>query len=335
MSSKIKEELAKACGIKLTDVDADDLSIKLVSGISEVDDDTWDGLSPEAMTWYNEAADAINAKKPIPAFPDEVKEEPKASRRAAKPEVEEAKLEVGHVYTITTKRGKEVKGKVVELDDEVVVIERADGEEVEIATTAIDKFEIIGNKRSTKEVDEDEVATQADSDAPYSPKEGDSVVIVTKRGKEVKGKVVEIIDEDDLLVLEVDGEEVEVIMGTAQSISLDVPEVKSTKTERTASRVSKPAAEAKPEVEEAKPEVEEAKGKEVDKKPRVTSASNGGVSATQRMRELICENMDSAKTEISKMMTSEGITFRETTLDLVYADTTKVIAILKEMKLLK
>ena len=338
MKSKIRDELAKACGIKVASIDEDVLPGKLVEGISEVDDDTWNGLSTEAMEWFNSAADAVNKKKAIPKFPDAVEDEPEAEtkparRGAAKAAEEPAEIETGHVYVITTKRGKEVKGKCVEVDDDIVVLEKADGEEVELSKGSIDTFNLITETkaaRKSKDVDAEEVAEQSSNDAPYEPEVGDNVTVTTKRGKEVKGTVAEILEAGDLLVLEVDGEEVEFTLSTSTV-------VKNEPTKKAASKAKEVEPEDEPE-EEAKPArrgAAKAAEEPAEKKPRVTAAANGGVSATQRMRELVCENRDASKADIGKLLTKESITFRDTTLDLVYADTQKVLAILAERKLLK
>jgi hypothetical protein len=144
-------------------------------------------------------------------------------------------------------------------------------------------------------------------------------LVITKRGKEVKGELLEI--DDGLYIIKTEDDEVEIDPTTAKSVEV----IKVTKTETKKSRGSK-----SPEADTAD-EADTTSGKT----KRTSTADNGGVSATMRMRELIVENIDEDKDAIRKLLAKEKITYRDNTLDLVFADAHKLIKILKDRKLLK
>ena len=56
---------------------------------------------------------------------------------------------------------------------------------------------------------------------------------------------------------------------------------------------------------------------------------------TTRCREIVCEDPSLTKDEVIKALEKDGLEFRETTIDLVYADTQKVIGILRDLKKIK
>ena len=89
MSSKIENELLAATGVKKEAVaDATEYRVALMRAIAKLDDKGWDGLSPAAQDWYNDAATARKDKKDIPDFPDEVADAPTRTRKAAAAEPE-------------------------------------------------------------------------------------------------------------------------------------------------------------------------------------------------------------------------------------------------------
>ena len=93
--SKIEAELQKALNLKTKrNEDKQDYMARLVEGVNDADDDTYNGLSKEALDWFNDACDSIEGKKDIPDFPDakvEAKEETssRSRRGAAKDEAKE------------------------------------------------------------------------------------------------------------------------------------------------------------------------------------------------------------------------------------------------------
>lgn len=321
--SKIKQELLDALEINQKKGETDEeVALRIVRGVVDLTDDEWASLSEEAQNWYNDAADAVNDKKDVPAFPDaEPAAEPEkpAGRRGrtAKedPKATAKEPEVGDQVKVTTKRGKVLEGELLEIDEDLVVLQVGDDEE-EFDRSRIDTIEVLGG---------DEPAAQNDNDAPSDkePEVGDQVKIITKRGKEAVGKLIEI--DGDIFVLDVDGDEVEIDTSTAQSVEVLADEAEP----------EKPASGRRGRTSTKEADKPKDTDKQGDKPRRITSAANGGVSATTRMRELIVENIDSKKDEIAGLLKKEKIDFKDNTLDLVFADTHKILAILKERKLLK
>jgi ribosome maturation factor RimP len=314
MKSKILSELLEATGIKQNAKETDaDLKKRVVTAVTELTDAEWAALSSGAQDWFNQAADAINAKEEAPDFPDAEDDEPAvpARRRGAaaekKEEPETQDPQVGDMVKIVTKRGKETEGELVEIDEDVVVLD-VDGTEEEFDRSRIDTITVLGDTGT---------AEQSSDDAPAEPKVGDNLKVVTKRGKEVVGELVEI--DGDILVIKTDDEEVEVDSTTAQSVEVVEEEKPAASSGRRrgapAEPTDKPAA--------------------AEKTKRTTAADNGGVVATVRMRELIVENMDLDKAGIAKLLGKEKITYKDNTLDLVYADSHKLIKMMKDRKLLK
>jgi ribosome maturation factor RimP len=307
--SKIQAELAEATEVTLKrGGDRQEFLIALLKAIAKLSDKEWEKLSQEAQDWFNEAADAQNAKaKTIPDFPDlekeETKEEKTTGRRGATVDkVEESVMKVGQQVKLTTKRGKVIEGKVVELDKEVVVVKTADGEE-ELALDRIESKEIFHGD-----------AGGAD-DGPADPiKVGVTVTLITKRGKEYVGKIVEL--DGDLVVLDVDGKDEEFDRGRVESIT--PVKAKGKDEEKTTGRRGA-----------SKDKVDDA---DADKK---RSSNPAGVSIGTRIKELIADDMDATEADLAKILKKEGIEFRENTLKLNYSDCHKFLDVLKAKKLIK
>lgn len=320
MTSKIQKELAEAADINpKRGEDHQEYLARLVKGVAALSDKEWDGLSQKAQDWYNDAADAKNAKaKTLPDFPDAEKAEeeaPKSSRRgAAKEEEAPAKPKVGVVAKITTKRGKSSTGTIVEIDDDVVVIKHGDGSEEEFDRSRVESIEVAGGGAKA----------DADDGEDADPiKVGVEVTVVTKRGKEVTGKIVEI--DDEVVVLDVDGEDEEFDRSRVEAIK--------------PVKAAKPAAKgkAKDAAEEEAPKTRRgaAKGDDAgDEKPK-RSSNAAGVSVGTRIKELIADDLEATEAEIGKILTKEGIEFRENTLSLQFKDCHKFVDILKAKKMLK
>lgn len=321
MTSKIQKELAEATDINpKRGEDHQEYLARLVKGVAALSDKEWDGLSQKAQDWYNDAADAKNAKaKTLPDFPDAEKAEeeaPKSSRRgAAKEEEAPAKPKVGVVAKITTKRGKSSTGTIVEIDDDVVVIKHGDGSEEEFDRSRVESIEVAGGGAKA----------DADDGEDADPiKVGVEVTVVTKRGKEVTGKIVEI--DDEFVVLDVDGKDEE----------FDRSRVEAIKPAKAAKPAAKGKAKDAAEEEEApKTRRGAAKGDDAgDEKPK-RSSNAAGVSVGTRIKELIADDLEATEAEIGKILTKEGIEFRENTLSLQFKDCHKFVDILKAKKMLK
>ena len=69
--------------------------------------------------------------------------------------------------------------------------------------------------------------------------------------------------------------------------------------------------------------------------PRASAKANGGVSVTTRIRELIAGDLTMSKGEVGKQLRTEGLEFRDNTLDLTYAETHKVVTAMRDAGQLK
>lgn len=106
---------------------------------------------------------------------------------------------VGDLVNLTTKRGKMVEGKVVELDDEVVVIETADGEE-EFNRDRVESIIVKGGKVAkgkAKDEDADEGKSRRRSaKADEKPEEGKRTKSTNPAGVSVGQRIRELILDD-------------------------------------------------------------------------------------------------------------------------------------------
>ena len=211
--SKILKELVDATELnkKRGESDADHVK-RVLQGVAELKDAEWDDLSSEAQEWFNAAADAVGAKKDIPPFPDaepKVEEEKSTGRRRGAAKAEKpAEPKVGDVVKIVTRRGKEAEGELIELDDEVAVLE-VGGEEQEFQRSRIESITVVGGEAPKEE---------AKAEKSAEPKVGDVVTVLTKRGKEETGTIVEL--DAEVVVLDVVGEEKEFQISRVESITV-------------------------------------------------------------------------------------------------------------------
>lgn len=305
MNSKIEKELSDAAEIDpKRGEDRQDWLLRLSVGVSKLPDAEWEKLSPEAQDWMNEAADYIEKKTDIADFPDLPKEEATTTRRrttgAAKAYEPAEKDDV----KVTTKRGKLITGKIVELTKDLLVLKKTDGDEEELSRDRIESIEPLAGG-----ADKDE--------GPKDPEVGDAVTLETVRGKTVSGELVELTEE--LIVLRVNGEEQEFTKERVKSIKVDKPAAKADTSTR------RRGAAAEPEKETKEPATE---GKR-------TRSTNGGVSVGTRIREIVIGDQSLTEAAVGEILKKEKIECRENTLSINYADTHKVLAILKEKKLLK
>jgi ribosome maturation factor RimP len=297
MSSKIRTELEKAAALKPKSGEADgNFLARVVNAIGEVDEASWDGLSEDAKAWYNQAVDDLNAKKPAPAFPDEVSDEPKTTTRRGVTKPATATLAKGATVTVVNARDKEFTGEVIELDDEIIVV-NVDGDEKEFVRAKLKSCVVAG--------------AAAEPDEPSEPTVGVKVSLVNARDKTFEGKVIAI--DDDEIVIEVDGEEKEFSRAKLKSCVV------------VGGAAKKPAAKTAAKVEKEEPAAD-------GKTKRVT---NAGVSVGQRIRELIVANLDATADEIMASLTKEGLEFRPPTVQMTYADSHKLVKLLREAKKLK
>ena len=230
-------------------------------------------------------------------------------------------MKVGSEVTITNKRGKVYKGKVVELDKEIVVLETDDGEE-EINLERIETTTVHNGTRT-----DDGSAADADEAEDDPIKVGAKVTVVTKRGKEITGEIVELTDE--LVVIDVDGKEEELSRSRIETIKLAGG--KAAKAPRgKAADADEDDADAAP----ARASKAEKAAKE-DAPEKAKRSSNEGVSIGQRIKELIADDLDATEAEIIKTLVKEGINAKENTIHIYYVDSHKFITILRAKKRIK
>jgi hypothetical protein len=289
--------------------DNQDYMQRLAVAVGELSDADWGKLTPEAQDWYNNAADNLKLGKPIAVFPDAVA--PATSRRRGGEAAAETKPwapSVGALVAIVTKRGKNMVGKIAELDDTGLVLD--DGTELDH-----DKIANIGPAEGAA------AQQSAEPAEPAEPSVGATVVVVTARGKEITG-VIEEMEGDDLVVKDGSGEVHELTKSKLKSIVVKGGGVA-------------PAHDGRRSGEKDAGKAKDTPPAEAEKGKKITAKDNGGVSATQRMRELICSDMTLKKDAVAVLLKKESLEFKQATLDLIYSDSHKPIGILRELKKLK
>lgn len=331
--SKIEKHITTALEVKpKRGEERQDFLNRALKTIADLSDKEWDELPKDVQDWFNAAADAKNSKsKELPDFPDLEKEEddePKTTRRSAKSDddepsgkttgtVEVKKAKVGMALKVTTKRGKELSGHVVEVDSEVLVLKLGNGDEEELDLSRIEKMETLAES-----ADKDD-----DAGHPDPIQVGAEVVLTTKRGKEVTGKIVEI--DAEIVVLDTgDGEE-EFSRERVEKIEAKGGKAKSTRT------AAKDDDEPKSSRRSAKAKDDDAGDGTPEPAKRTRSTNEGGVSVGTRIKELIAEDLEATKDDIAKILKKEGLEFRENTLSINYTDCHRFLEILKKAKRLK
>lgn len=318
--SAIEKELSKATGVEAKrGEDRQGFLTRLVLDIAKLSDADWAKLSKPAQTWFNDAADArndkSNADKIVPPFPDEEAEKPapaaRSSRRKVADEEDERLTKVGDTATVTTKRGKVYVGEVTEISSKHIVLKGDDGE---------DEFDM--------EKVESVVVQNGDAggeDGPWAPAVGEMVVVTTKRGKKFEGEIIEL-SADELVLKDADGGEDAFDMDKVGSVEPLGAEIPAAEDDAPARRGS------------AKDDTPARRGAKADDAPadKPKRASNPkGVSVGGRIREIMCEDMGVTAADVGKILKKEAIDFRETTLDMIFKDTTTVFDLLKANKKLK
>lgn len=318
MKSKILDELVKVteCTQKRGESDQDYLK-RLIKATSDLGDGDWNKLSADAQNWFNDAADSVNAKKDLPAFPDAEDEKAETTTRRRRAAADESAappaddVAVGDDVDLETARGQQVSGKVVEIDDKIVVIDNGK-EELEYNR---DRLKSLTKKAAP------ETSTRrrraAEDEAPETPavaepKVGDEVSLVTGKGVEYSGKIVEV--GDDLVVIDTGKEELEFTASKLKSLVIAGAKAEGT-SRRRASGDGDSAAK--------------------DTKEKGAAAKDKGPSATGMMRDLICSDFTMTQEEIGKKVTAAKLEYRPATLGMVFVDTHKVITALKAAGKLK
>jgi len=295
---------------------------RLAVAVGEVADDVWSGLSAEAQAWFNSAADAIEAKKDVALPPGAGKaadaDPPPRRRGAAAPEPEKQPEPAAYTpalkdqVRLVTKRGKEVLGTVVEVDDEVIVLD-VNGKDEEFGRDRVETVELVTAPGATK-----------DDDSANEPelKTGAQVRLVTKRGKEVEGKLVEF--DDDVLIVDTGGKEEEFGRDRVEKIEV-------LGGSRSASPTPTPAASAPARRGSAKP----AEPEKPAAGDRSRSSNPGKPSVSQRIQELLAEDPEVTEEAAGKQLKKEGIEFKDNTLQLTFRSYANFLKVLKAAGRLK
>lgn len=298
--------------------DRQEYLIRVAKEINEASDDDYAALGKgedgkATLAWYDSACDALEAKKPAPEFPDVEKEEaedkPTRRRKAAEEDEAPANVEpkVGDKVKVTTKRDKVYEGEVVEIDADVIVVKTDDDEE-ELQRSRLASIEVIGGKSKGKAKEDDE---------PADPiRVGAEVKVVTKRGKEFVGEIVEL--DDSTIVLKTDDGEEDLQRSRVESIE-------------PVGGKSKGKAEA-----EDKPTRRKAPAKEEGEEEGGRAGAGQGVQLRQMLVDILAD--DGAlpeKAEFLKLAKKKFPDAKDNTLGIVHGEVVKLVDMLKKAKLLK
>lgn len=320
--SKIQTTLATATDVepskRANEAITDQSYLKrLALGVQALADAEWNKLDTAAQDWFNKAADAIEAKKDIPSFPDMAAGTPPDTgrRRGSREEAPaaaytSAESKKGDKVAVSTKRGKNYEGVVLEADKQGLVLD-VDGKDVEIDHDKIDSITLAGEKHDGPAAAPDTVTIAEVSD---------TVEVTTKRGKKILGNITELTD-TDVVIVDVGGE--------IHELALDRLDGGITVKVKNAGKAAagEPARGRRSGEADAKPaEVKQA---------RTTAAVNGGISITTRIRELVADRLESKKEDIAAILKKEGLEFKQATLDLTFSDMHKIIGILRDKKIIK
>lgn len=319
--SAIQKELLKAAGLEAEDFKSRrDLHEAIVKAVNKLSDDEWNDLTAKAQDWFNDAADAVKAKKAPAEFPDykEPTAEPETrSRRRSDPEQTQTAaageesgaedLEEGQRVKITyKKRGSEkvADGEVVEVSKRkgFVVVKEGDDEH-EIDFDAVVRVEVFHG-----------TAAEPEPETSAGPAVGDEVKFQNKRGKKFQGVVKALTDE--YIELD-DGSDCDL-----EKIDGDVEIVKKAKPASDTARSSRRGSD-EPKDDKA------GKGKD-DEPEKVPRSSNPkGVSVGGRIRELLAEDPEMSMEDVGKALKKADIEFRDTTLKMIFGDCTDFLGKLK------
>ena len=329
--SKIQKHIEAVLDVKpKRGEDRQDFLVRVAKEINNASDDDYAALGKGAdgkatLEWYDGACDALEAKKAAPDFPDaeapakdEAEDKPTRRRAAAKEEEEAeapAEPKVGDKVKVVTKRDKTYEGKVVEIDDEVIVVD-VDGEEEELQRSRLASIEVLGGSSKGK--------SKADADEPADPVQvGATVTVVTKRGKEYTGEIVEL-DDEVIVVKTSDGEE-ELQRSRVESIT----PVASQSAPKGKGKADKEEAEDKP----ARPK---AAAKDEGDEEGGRASAGVGVQLRQMLVDELAESGELPdKAEFLKIAKKKFPDSKDNTLGIVHGEVSKLVEMLKKAKLLK
>jgi small nuclear ribonucleoprotein (snRNP)-like protein len=336
--SKIQQEISKATGIDQGRDSRADFLRKLAAGVAKLGDKDWDALTSAAQDWYDAAVDAMNDKKDPPEFSDYVAEETTTRRRRRAEEDEKSSSgpyapKAGDIVNVTTKRGKTYEGvKVVEIDKDDLVLDDGKDEIVVSLSTSTVVPANSGDGDGEGSSDDDPKSDQPafDDDGFKNAEIGDTVQVKTKRGKIVMGRVTDV-DKAGLALELPDGGKDDFDFDRLDECVIKAkgkqpePESRRRRSEpepdKTESRRSRGSAE--PEKEQPAAE------------GRRTRSSNGEVSVSQRINEIIAADLSASMVDVENALTKEKLDFKPATVKLNYVAAHKLIEALKKAGRLK
>lgn len=155
---------------------------------------------------------------------------------------------------------------------------------------------------------------------PAEPALDDTVEVVTGRGVTVLGKVT-FLGDGLIELTKADGGVSEFSVATLKSVKVKVQ--------------AKPAASPAAPAGRSRGGAAAAPAAAAEGTTRAGRAANGGVSVGQRIRELIIGNLDADVAKIGALAKAEKLEFKDNTLALTYNEAHKLIAMLRERKLMK
>ena len=307
----------------------------MIEKAQKLNDAAWNALSEPAADYFNDAVDAINASKAIPALPDFVSAAPApapAARRrtAAAPAAPAAPAYVvGDEVSVKMKDGSTVDGKVMILDDNgELVIDDGEGE-VGVELALIEAVEL----KTPPAAAPAPAARRRTAAAPakvaepevLEPEVSDTVEVVNNRDKVYLGNVVEI-DEAQVVIVTTTGDELPFAREKVKSITVKVKNAG--RAAAPAPAPAAPAGRARTRAAGAAPAT--AAG---DATPQ--RAVNKGVSVGTRIRELILDNKGITQEQVGAKLTAEGLAFAPASLAMGFKEATQFLALLAERKMLK
>lgn len=320
--SKIQQHIEAVLDVKpKRGEDRQDFLVRVAKEINNASDDDYAALGKGAdgkatLEWYDGACDALEAKKAAPDFPDaeepakdEAEDKPTRRRASAKEEdAAPAEPKVGDKVKVVTKRDKTYEGKVVEIDADVIVVD-VGGEEEELQRSRLASIEVLGGASKGK----------ADKDEPADPVQvGATVTVVTKRGKEYTGEIVEL-DDDVIVVKTADGEE-ELQRSRVESITV----------------ATKGKGKADKEEAEDKPTRRKAAAKDDGDEEGGRASAGVGVQLRQMLVDELAESGELPdKAEFLKIAKKKFPDSKDNTLGIVHGEVSKLVEMLKKAKLLK
>lgn len=318
MTSKILAEFIKVTGFEQEKGESDQAYWKaLAKKLNQLDDATFTAMSAPAQDWFNLMADAVEANEDIKNFPD-AQEETSRRRRNVEDDADKKtsayEPKKGDKINITTKRGKEIKSvEFVEIEDGKLIVYR-DNEG--LADTPFDGAVMTSAEVPKEETSRRRSVSDDEPKGPVDPKVGDTLEVTNKRGKIYVGVLKE--DTEDAIVLKL-------VDDTLEDIDK--------------SRIEKIVIKHSPKADNAKtddkPSGRRSAAKDDGEKKKTTKDDNGGEAISAIVAGYVLDDLDATDDDIQKKMTKNGVVFRDVTATLNYKQTHKLIAQMRERKMLK